>query len=1419
MELEVASLAGRGAGSADDLESLRQAFRSLAQLSQDEENRGPMIREGVVGTLLAAMSLHAAADVELMSWAITTLLNLAKSHATQVLKEGAVKSLYSVINVNQTQPHLLAVSFNAVLVLSRADRALAVTARLEGVLSVVISALKAYVYDVDLASAAADLLCVLLRNDGNVSVASKEGTVSALLAAIYAHSTKLLLLAPALAALARLVEASATSVVAFVREEGWGLVLHILKAHNTRSDICRSAIAALKGVALAGDSFAGMVRQAGAFEAVRAAVLLHFQNHPDILKSAFRLLWVLRPRQENPYPPPPPGAAPGAGPMYGGGMQPGDLSFNSNYARSYYCFQDFLRERTAGLPADPPAEAEGDGEALMGEAARQAALERCYPPARLWSLCRCTSCGAEFPELCRDSPACRAYWSGPGVGAAAPSPTPSEHVPALTPSPVPPAEQLGQLSAAAAPRAAADADGCVGTRVASAVALGGGLAAGAAAGVGLVDGCGAALAAARERKRGPAASPTQWGAESLGGSDSDDSAPDAPAAARADIAFPALPPAAAAGTAAPQTRAPPLGVHADLLLSHHPALGEEPLGTAVEGPLVHEMMIHDVERWAAAGPPDALVYDALRSHPACSPAQVSAPGRTSPDLARPPPSAVAAGATPAPGAPNGSTGRGTPRVASSVGRQWTSPQLEFESRFESGNLRAAVRVGDREYDLTLEVDVASKGHTQWFYFAVVAGALPPPAAYKFNIINLEKPNSQFNFGMRPLMYSTLDAASRGVGWVRAGTRICYYPNQHTRQVDVVGGAAGRKGAAKAKASTAPMPYYTLTFSLQFHRASEEGALYYIAYHYPYTFTDLQRHLGAITVDPRVRTFLRRQVLCYTNAGRPCDLLTITSPGDAEAVAQRRVAVLTARVHPGESNASWIMKGVLDFLTGNSAEAQRLRDTVVFKVVPMLNPDGVVAGNYRTSLTGVDLNRQWTKPSALREPTIFHCKELVRRLHEERGPGRPGRGVFFFCDFHGHSRRKNVFMYGCCNLASKDPTGVGEGESDEEGPAGDGPQAKAAPSEKSSSKSAKGKGAVAGSVKARAKRGRPGRGGKPDKGGGPGAPGTGPSEGAGDGDGESAECLTALQARHEMLSQRLFPRMLRDRAPHLFSLELCCFRVQKSKASTARVALWRELGLRPCYTLEASFCGADLEAPQPAPRPPYAAARDVGARPSTAPSVRVPATGAGGAGAGPRVRMHFNVDHLAEVGRHFCGALLEFIEPPTPRLEELLREFEATYGLAPLPPTQPPAPPSATPSARPTPSAAPSPPGQPVRPEQPRARSPDRRRASRVSPSRPRRNSGVSASLPAPPRPPGPPSSIHFPHILGQSSGPMSGRGAGFQVLTISPPSGGPVQGLPTSSSSSSLGVLASAPAAATSASGSAGRVKLKLKNVGPMLSR
>jgi murein tripeptide amidase MpaA len=134
-------------------------------------------------------------------------------------------------------------------------------------------------------------------------------------------------------------------------------------------------------------------------------------------------------------------------------------------------------------------------------------------------------------------------------------------------------------------------------------------------------------------------------------------------------------------------------------------------------------------------------------------------------------------------------------------------------------------------------------------------------------------------------------------------------------------------------------------------------------------------------------------------------LTITSKNTNDAIKKKGV-VITARVHPGESVASWMMKGVLNFLTDPfNTEAEILRQNFIFKIVPMLNPDGVINGNYRCSLAGCDLNRRWKAPSKVIHPEIYNTKQMISQFGKERE-------IAVFCDFHGHSRKKNIFMYGC-----------------------------------------------------------------------------------------------------------------------------------------------------------------------------------------------------------------------------------------------------------------------------------------------------------------------------------------------------------------------------------------------------------------------
>ncbi|CAM9165423.1 unnamed protein product, partial [Ectocarpus fasciculatus] len=452
--------------------------------------------------------------------------------------------------------------------------------------------------------------------------------------------------------------------------------------------------------------------------------------------------------------------------------------------------------------------------------------------------------------------------------------------------------------------------------------------------------------------------------------------------------------------------------------------------------------------------------------------------------------------------------------------------LDFDSLFESGNMHRALRVTgreqiqiaetvdcgppsdcDQEYDMMCRKDLHTSGNIQWYYFSATT---PPsnvtyPLVVRFNIVNMLKRSSLYNFGMRPAVYSAADAAD-GVGWRHSGTDVCYFKNRQTYTKRV---GNSKNSAVKKRL----VSYYTLSFTYTFTKPDTV----YFAHCYPYTYTRLQSYIVSLETDNRIAKFLRRRLLCPTLAQNRCELLTVTEPCDnAEAFARRPVVVVSARAHPGETNSSFMMEGFMTFLVSEDPAALHLRNSFVFKVVPMLNPDGVIHGNYRCSLAGCDLNRAYRSPDPYLHPTIYAVKDLILSSHMKRG-------VFLYLDLHGHSRNKNVFSYGC------DPTltdayrlteRLAYQEMLEADPTAKPPQKSSTPSHLMDRK-----------------------------------------------------VFSRLLPKFMSLSHLLWTR--EDSATSTvspFSYRDCSYKVQLSKKGAGRVVCWNDIGIDGSYTIEISFCG-------------------------------------------------------------------------------------------------------------------------------------------------------------------------------------------------------------------------------------------------------
>lgn len=53
---------------------------------------------------------------------------------------------------------------------------------------------------------------------------------------------------------------------------------------------------------------------------------------------------------------------------------------------------------------------------------------------------------------------------------------------------------------------------------------------------------------------------------------------------------------------------------------------------------------------------------------------------------------------------------------------------------------------------------------------------------RISIVNLVKSGSLYNEGMRPLMYSDIDAKESKIGWQRCGENIAYFKNDENAYV-------------------------------------------------------------------------------------------------------------------------------------------------------------------------------------------------------------------------------------------------------------------------------------------------------------------------------------------------------------------------------------------------------------------------------------------------------------------------------------------------------------------------------------------------------------------------------------------------------------------------------------------------------------
>ena len=322
----------------------------------------------------------------------------------------------------------------------------------------------------------------------------------------------------------------------------------------------------------------------------------------------------------------------------------------------------------------------------------------------------------------------------------------------------------------------------------------------------------------------------------------------------------------------------------------------------------------------------------------------------------------------------------------------TNDTNDYVGPNNSNNFNNSTNVNNNEniekYELFLHNDTNTSGYTQWFFFRI--SNVKKGKTLNLNIMNFLRKTTKYCNGLKIWVYSRKNSEINKIGWHHTTEDVKYSKNFLYKL------NRGKKEYC-----------YTLSFNYTFKFDNDEV---FFANCIPFTYTDLNRDLNLYTKNENDKyVFFNRKKLCSTIIGNEVEFFSINNssmkyPFVTSSLSDKKGVVLFGRQHPSETVGSWTIKGAIDFLLGDSDEAKYLRDNFVFKIVPMINVDGVICGNTRTSLSGCDLNRRWMNPNIILHPEIFYTKDMIMNFSKKFK-------IECIVDFHGHFGAFNSFFYG------------------------------------------------------------------------------------------------------------------------------------------------------------------------------------------------------------------------------------------------------------------------------------------------------------------------------------------------------------------------------------------------------------------------
>ena len=340
----------------------------------------------------------------------------------------------------------------------------------------------------------------------------------------------------------------------------------------------------------------------------------------------------------------------------------------------------------------------------------------------------------------------------------------------------------------------------------------------------------------------------------------------------------------------------------------------------------------------------------------------------------------------------------------------------FTSEFNSGNMKQCTKINEGEYSILIALDCEGKTITNaisnykiWFYFGV-------KSAKEKNIkISIDNMNNcykifkngykivynELSLGMTPSQFQNIYNENEENNWKRLETEYIISLDEKTNLLSI-----------KFDYDLPENQYVLFAFCFPWSYKKNESYLKYIK----------ECYMNKIK---EANIYYNDEILTLSKEKRNIHLLTITSKKNIVLSKKeqyisglfpdknrcnlikhdKHIIFITARVHPGETPGTMIFNGILKTLINNENPINKiLLDNFIFKLIPIINVDGVSNGYFRLEQDGFNLNRCYLNPNQKINPENFAISKLFYFYASKYK-------IRYYFDLHADMSTRGVYTFG------------------------------------------------------------------------------------------------------------------------------------------------------------------------------------------------------------------------------------------------------------------------------------------------------------------------------------------------------------------------------------------------------------------------